>query len=399
MSLSNLIGAERAPLPDHLAVVPRAHGEEDFVVPGILGLDRPVDRGRSVNVLLVPEAVDEHDRHLQGLLREELVHGLLPPVRVVTRVGQDLPPEAELLHAAAPAELARVDRRHVRVVVVVGIGKPEGLVLARGLLVVDEPHALLAERAVVEPVIADPAVDHRVHGHRALEGRVRIEQRHQRQKAVVGDPDRADPAVRLGDVFDEPVDRVPGVGRMIDVAGVERAAQRPVDHVVPLGPVLAAHVLEDPDVAVLDDDVRRVVVSVEHRAEVRARDVARQSLGVVGCPGQEQTGSPFRRGLRHQDDGVELHPVAHGDVHDAPVVVPALRDRDELLRHLARQRPGPGGRRRLRRLGVESRRRGEQQDRHRGTYADPSHSSSSSNRKERDVRRLDPTLPRPAQTS
>ena len=209
--------AERASLPDHLSVVPGSHDEKDHVVAGVLGLEHLVDRGRAVDVLLVPQAVDQHDRDLQGLLREELVDRLVPPVRVVRRMREDLPPEPELLHAAASPELARVAGRHVRVVVVVGRRPPEDVVLARGLLVVDEPHALLPERAVVEPIVAHPAVDHRIHRHGALERGMWLEERHERQEAVVGDPDRADPPVRLRDVLDEPVDRVPGVGRVVHV--------------------------------------------------------------------------------------------------------------------------------------------------------------------------------------
>ena len=57
---------------------------------------------------------------------------------------------------------------------------------------------------------------------------------------------------------------------MIDRRRVLRAVQRPVHHVVAFGAVLAAHVLNDADVAAFDDDVGGVVVAVQDRAEVRA---------------------------------------------------------------------------------------------------------------------------------
>ena len=75
------------------------------------------------------------------------------------------------------------------------------VVVARRFLLVDVGHHLLAERAVVEPVVAHPAVDHRVHRHRHLERRMRIDERHQRQESVVGDPEDADLAVLSGTFF------------------------------------------------------------------------------------------------------------------------------------------------------------------------------------------------------
>jgi fructose-specific component phosphotransferase system IIB-like protein len=61
---------------------------------------------------------------------------------------------------------------------------------------------------------------------------VRIDQRHQAKKAVVRDAQDADLAVALGDVLDEPIDGVIGVGRMIDRSLVQRAAQGTIDDVV-----------------------------------------------------------------------------------------------------------------------------------------------------------------------
>jgi hypothetical protein len=46
--------------------------------------------------------------------------------------------------------------------------------------------------------------------------------------------------------------------------------------------VLAAHVLHDADVAAVDDDIYRVVAAVEARPEVRAVQVRRERVGVVG---------------------------------------------------------------------------------------------------------------------
>src|SRR6185295_1765284 len=79
-------GAQRAAVRDFLAVVPRSEDEEHLVVAGVLWLDRLVDGGRAVDVLLVPEAVDQHHRHLQGQRGQDLVHGLVTPEGVIARV-------------------------------------------------------------------------------------------------------------------------------------------------------------------------------------------------------------------------------------------------------------------------------------------------------------------------
>ena len=101
--------------------------------------------------------------------------------------------------------------------------------------------------------------------------------------------------LRLRDVLHQPVDRVVGVGGVIDRRRIQRPVQRAVHHVVPLGAVFAAHVLHDADVAALDDDVGGVVVSLEDRAQVRAVGVGRQLGGVVGRARQQDRGAlaPF----------------------------------------------------------------------------------------------------------
>ena len=333
--------AERAAVRDFLAVMPRAHHQEYLVVGGVLRLDRVVDRDRAVDVLLIPETVDQHHRDGRRLRRQQLVHRLIAPERVVARMLEQLAPEADLLEPAAAPELARRSRLHEHVVLVVVALPPVHVGLARRFLVVDVAHHLLAERPVVEPVVAHPAVDHRVHRHRHLQRRVRVEERHQRQESVVGNPEDADPAVGFRHVLHEPVDRVVGVGRMIDRGRVLRPAQRPVHHVIAFGAVLAAHVLHRADVAAFDDHVGGVVIALQDRAEMAAVGVARQARRVVGRPRQQDRRAS--RALRHDHDRVQLHAVAHRDHHDALDVVEAVVHRLERCRRLARQ-AGRGGR-------------------------------------------------------
>ena len=139
----------------------------------------------------------------------------------------------------------------------------------------------------------------------------------------------------LGDVLHQPVDGVVRVGRVVDGRRVQRPPERPVHDVVALRAVLAAHVLDGPDVAPLDDHVRRVVVALQDRAEVRALGVARELVGVVGRPREQDRRA--LRALRDQDHRVQLHPVPHGDHHVPPDVVEAVVRRLELRGDLARQ--------------------------------------------------------------
>ena len=173
-----LDGSEGAAVGDLLAVVPGAHDEEDFVVVGVFGLDGFVDGGGTVDVLLVPEAVDDHDGNFEGLGGEDAVHGLVLPVGVVGGVFDDFLPEAELFEASLAAEVAGGTGFHVHVVFVEVGGVPFDVVGTGGLLVVDVGHSCLAEGAVVEPVVAAPAVDHGVHGDGDFEGGVGVDEGH-----------------------------------------------------------------------------------------------------------------------------------------------------------------------------------------------------------------------------
>ena len=98
---------KRTSASDLLPVMPWTHDKKYLVVGRIFRLERLVGGGSAVNVFLVPQAIDEHHRHLQRLRRENAVHRLLLPERVVARMLQNLPPEADLLEPVATSELAR----------------------------------------------------------------------------------------------------------------------------------------------------------------------------------------------------------------------------------------------------------------------------------------------------
>jgi hypothetical protein len=181
---------------------------------------------------------------------------------------EQLSPEAELLHPVTPAQLTGRAGCEKRLVIVEVGAPPLLLVLPVRLLLVDVGHALLAEGTVVEPVVPGPSVHHGIHRHRDLQSRMGIDQGHQRQETVVGDAEDPDLPVALRDVLHQPVDGVPGIGRVVDRRRIQRAAQRAIHHVIALRVVLAAHVLDDADVAAFDDDVGGVVVSVQVGSEM-----------------------------------------------------------------------------------------------------------------------------------
>ena len=104
----------------------------------------------------------------------------------------------------------------------------------------------------MKPVVAHPAVDHGALGRGDFERGVRAEQGHGHRPAIVGGTDHADAAVGFGDVLDQPVDGVVGVGGVVGLGGIQGADGRPGHHIVALGAIFAADVLGDEDVAVVD---------------------------------------------------------------------------------------------------------------------------------------------------
>src|SRR5260370_18834551 len=114
---------------------------------------------------------------------------------------ENSPAEADLLSAMAPAEPLRRAGLHELVVIVKVAGPPLRFVVARGLLLVDVAHVLFSKRAIVEPIVAHPSVDHGVHRHGHFERRMRIDEGHQRQEAVVRNAENPNLAVAYGMFF------------------------------------------------------------------------------------------------------------------------------------------------------------------------------------------------------
>jgi len=107
------------------------------------------------------------------------------PEGVIGRVAHDLAGETYLFETVQPRHIAGRARAQPGVVVVVVIGPPREIAAAGGLLVMKIGQAVETERAVVEPIIAPPAIGHRIDGNRGAQRRVRVHQRHERCEAVV----------------------------------------------------------------------------------------------------------------------------------------------------------------------------------------------------------------------
>src|SRR3546814_15353913 len=89
----------------------------------IVALERLPDRHRPIDVLLIPQAVDQHRRHRDRIRRQHLVHRLILPERIVRRVRGDLALEADLIETALLREGARRTGGEVKIVIV-AIARP-----------------------------------------------------------------------------------------------------------------------------------------------------------------------------------------------------------------------------------------------------------------------------------
>ena len=157
---------EGAALLDLLAVIPGTHDQLHHVTARIFRFDGCINRDCPVAVFLVPQAVHQHHRYPQRLRCEHLVHCLLAPKRIVRRMSEDLVPKAELLHAITVRQFPGRTAVHELVVFVMVVGPPLLAAIAGGSLLVDIGHGiLLTKGAIVEPVVAQPAIDHRIHRH------------------------------------------------------------------------------------------------------------------------------------------------------------------------------------------------------------------------------------------
>ena len=107
---------------------------------------------------------------------------------------------------------------------------------------------------------------------------MRIDQRHQRSEAQITAADDPDLAVAFRDMLDQPVNRVVGIGRLVNPRIVQWPDDRAVHHVQALGIVFSADVLVDANVVVLNEFGVHGGQDVSDRLALDAR---RRMLGVI----------------------------------------------------------------------------------------------------------------------
>lgn len=163
-----------------------------------------------------------------------------------------------------------------------------------------------------------------------------MNERHQGKKAVIGDTEDPNFAVALGNVLHQLVDRVIGVGRLVHRRRVLRPMDGTVHDEIAFRSVFAPYVLNNANVAALNNYIRLIVVTFEDRTEMSADGMARQRGRVVGRA-RKQDG---RMGcsLRYEDDGVKSYSVANRDHDIAANIVEVIGCGVEFRRRLAWQR-------------------------------------------------------------
>ena len=161
------------------------------------------------------------------------------------------------------------------------------------------------ERAVVMPVVAGEPIRHRGLRRGRLQCRVGIDHPGRRVEARIGDPPHADPAVVVGHVLDQPIDRVVGVRALVDVGGLLLAvAMRPHVLELALRHPSAADVLVGDDIAVAAEGRRWADVRLVGVLAIRLDPVRRA---------QQHHRIPMPLLLGDVDRREQPDPVAHRD--------------------------------------------------------------------------------------
>ncbi len=278
--------------------------------PGALRLDRPVGLERAEEVLGVEPAAHGEHGGLDALEVRPRVAGL--PEGVVALVRHDLLPEGHVALEVLPVEVRHRPGPHEELVAVggavvearrplrgrLGAGLAEGGVEVEGVR--------QEEGAVVVEVVADEPVGDRRLGRGGDERRVGVDRGHRGVEARVRDAPDPDLSVVEANALQEPLDRVPGVARLVHVLRSLGGVEGPHVHELALRHEAAPHVLVDEDEPLLRRRVRGAhavgvgVAPVGRDAVGRAVEQDRIALGATGV-------------LRDVDGGEQLHPVAHRD--------------------------------------------------------------------------------------
>ncbi len=194
-------------------MIPRARHHIVHVV-GVFLLQRFVNFHGTVEIFLIPPAGNVKIWHFWSIQVRR--HRLLLPELVVVGMRDEIVPGGYLF---VPVILVEVGGRPERGVPLEGIVAVELKIEIRGagfhhgriLQAVAQP-----ERSVVMEIVTQELVGgRRLLGNR-LERRVRVEHGHHRQPATVRDAEHACTPVVVGNMLEEPGDRVVGVSALVN---------------------------------------------------------------------------------------------------------------------------------------------------------------------------------------
>ena len=232
----------------YLTVPPRAHHQIVMVdLTGLLQCQIAVDC--TPHVLLVPKPLKPHGWNGSRALRNEPIEGLSLPEGVVRRMLNDFLGPRQLVQSVLPSKVSGGPGATKRLVVVVLPAHDFVPFVALGRLSREVVEVRLPKRAVVEPVVAHPPIDHGAFRRCDFQRRMRFEQRHHDCKPLVGRSDHSHAAIRFGHILNKPIDGVIRVGRMVRGGRVQASAHGFCHHVVAFGAVLTAYVLVHPNIA------------------------------------------------------------------------------------------------------------------------------------------------------
>src|SRR5579862_5202514 len=145
--------------------------EHEVCVGGTAIFHCPINREGSIDVLLIKQAVNDHRWNRRRCsFTKQSVHGLAPPKFVISRVARQSYPERQTICADPMPDFADAPNAGEKEAVLIPKSVRRIQVGLRRCRLCEYPIKIqFAKRSVMEPVIPDPTVDHRVYRHRHLE--------------------------------------------------------------------------------------------------------------------------------------------------------------------------------------------------------------------------------------
>ena len=243
--------AQVAAIREVLAVIPGAGGEEVQVVTRVMLFYGCISGRRPVDILLIPEAVHVECRHQPAGMIEPLISRAVTPVIGVGRVIHQVGP-----HFMAVVEIRAKSFPQGALTQCPAVEVPMGVRVVKrtpfaSLHAVNEFEGVNRPKGPpVKPVIGFPDIDDRVEWNCRRQRRMGFAHGRQGQPARIrGAPD-SDLAVVVGDVLDQPVDRVPGVGSLIGPGLVVFPSRDSIHLILAFRLIPPAQILSYVDIAV-----------------------------------------------------------------------------------------------------------------------------------------------------